>query len=155
MPETNISILDIRLLEWLCIGPFDDTSNIKFNINTTFHTIRNVTGVHINLEYFSKEDDKKTILRCTVSTDFKIVGDKLPRVNGDVDIRKLGDQILVTMISISISHCRALFINQVKSSNIPNNGVPSLPSIGLPLVDPGQILELFKSSFKKGEKSKS
>lgn len=138
--EIGIAIRDIFLSEWIAKGPFEnkDKGELKLTINTHLHfSAENRMIVVSNaVNYYYEKEPDNYILDCKVSTQYELQHGDNNQIDESTDIP---DQLFITMISISISHTRALFLQQAKS-----NGIVGLM---LPMINPTDVYNRLKTEL--------
>lgn len=131
MASFGLAVLDVGLEEWMASGPFDQKQqpDVKVNLNAdlTANANKRTVSLSISVAYVRKSDPAMKIVSCKVVTHFKVRDPESS--SGTMEIP---DQGYLTMISIAINHCRALFIHQAKAFG--------LHGFSVPLVNPADVL---------------
>lgn len=134
MENVNIQLHDINLVSWNAIGPFrQDQSQVGMDINTSFKTHQEhpIVQVEVIVRFYYDDHKAETIVEGKIVTSFKIDGNKK-----DINKLDLADQAFITMLSLSISHARALITHHSKSVG--------LSGFVVPIVNPTDIFNKMK-----------
>lgn len=145
MNEVRISIVDIRLTNWNVLGPFEqDKGQLKLDINTRIdsHPAKRQLDVVISVNFYNEKDPEHTILNAEAMTQFALEIDEDSIRENRIDIP---DQAVITMISIGISHARALVTTQSKALG--------LQGISIPILNPTVIFKQIKEKWELNSKA--
>jgi len=142
MDSIGIAVSDIRLTNWV-VGdaiPFLKPTGTKMDFQTHLNSIPIERKIRIRNEIRMQEstEDNSPFLSGVVETDFLLNVNDNQIKSEQIDIP---DQAMITMISIAISHARALFLAQTKAS--------SIGGIVLPLLNPTEIYKNIKAEIEK------
>lgn len=147
MDKVELQIHDVVLRDWNLIGPIrEEYENvISMNIHTNFSLSDQLQMVlvEVGVDFFYPENPEEIVLRGRVITGYKIKGEDVPENMAKYDVP---DQLMITMLSIAISHTRALIISQAKATG--------LKGFIVPLANPTEIFQRMKAKAEKQSESK-
>lgn len=147
MDKVELQVHDVVLSDWNLIGPIREgyENVISMNIHTNFSLSdqQEMILVEVGVNFFYPENTEEIVLKGRVITGYKIKGEGIPENMTAYDIP---DQLMITMLSIAISHTRALIINQAKASG--------LRGFIVPLANPTEIFQRMKAKVVKQSESK-
>ncbi len=140
MTEFQLVVLDVLMTEWSIVEKDIQVQlkEIKVNVNTNFVFFEpeQIVRVTIKLEYFEEKKPQVTLVNCSVRTDVLITQKSGEKINKQTDVP---DPILISIISMAISHSRAIFLSEVKKT--------VYKGLLLPVTNPVEIYESLKKHF--------
>ena len=128
MDINSLHVTDIGLVSWYAAGPFKDgyLDELEMELTSDFffpHDEENCNvRTHILVDFFYPDSKDTAVLRGEVSTSFLLEGissEDLAQVSAD-------DQYYITMLSVSISHTRAVLEQQSKALGLSGFILPLL-----------------------------
>lgn len=119
--------------------PLLDKSDASMDIRFQFNLKIEEEEVGFNVEslFYLQEDPTQILLSGRVRTDYKVENLKSLKVQGREKI-DVPDQAMTTMLSIAISHLRAILARHSSGTRHQN--------LILPIVNPGEIYKQFKAT---------
>ena len=145
MEEKNVTLL-INIFRISDQGYFlneeislPEKSNPSIDIRFQFHTDieQEKIGLVVEALFYNKEDPSQVLLSGRVRTDYKVVNLKSLKIRGSESI-DIPDQAMISMLSIAISHLRAVLARHASGTKHHD--------LILPIVNPGEIYHNFKNS---------
>lgn len=113
----------------------DASMDIRFNF--TLNIEEEKMGFNLETIFYRQEDPAQVLLSGRVRTDYKVENLKSLQVQGSENI-DVPDQAMITMLSIAISHLRAVLARHASGTKHQD--------LILPIVNPGEIYKQFKAN---------
>ncbi len=140
MDSVSLKIIDLFLLKWDAIGPFKEQSLVNFDVQTRFNQSGN-NGIEVRVDVgFRYPDIKEPVIKCATITIFEVLNEKGERIS-TIQEDQLPDSIFISMLSISISHARALIAERTKAAG--------MSGFLLPIANPTDIFNRMKQKSAK------
>jgi hypothetical protein len=113
----------------------DEQVGGSVNFNNSFDLLveKNIVNITIEARFFKEDPNKDTFIKGKVLTSFFVKDLNTFRIEGDEDNIHLPHQAMATLMSIAVTHTRALIAKATMGSKFNN--------VYIPVVNPNELIK--------------